>query len=286
MANGTGDGAPSGKESGVGGKGLVSLEVRGTKVAIVAATGFVNLRCRGSLCPIMFDGAAGEDALVATVATAATEHDIVVVMLHWMNEDRIKPNKAERAFAKRLADAGATVIVGGHSHVLGPAEMLARESESRAKDHPAGGTTTATESRIAGTDAATGGNPTAGDGATAGGDPAARSNAYVRYSLGNFVHAMKRFPTKLGGIDTVCLVRKEGLWSVESATLTPTWARRNAGAAWPKAFQALPLQKAMDACGKAPPELVGAECDEVREYHRFLGAHPEFHLGAHPGILP
>jgi poly-gamma-glutamate synthesis protein (capsule biosynthesis protein) len=44
--------------------------------------------------------------------------DAVVVTPHWGIEDDEKPRWAQRRFAKRLVEAGATLVVGNHPHVL------------------------------------------------------------------------------------------------------------------------------------------------------------------------
>ena len=89
---------------------------------------------------------------------------------------------------------------------------------------------------------------------------------YVRYSLGNFVHAMKRFPVKLGGVDKVCFEPGPEGPSVTRVEFTPTYVRRNAGSA-AKVFQPIPLDEGLRQCteGDGPfPELKSGECKEMR----------------------
>ena len=62
--------------------------------------------------------------LVAAVRAAAARSDVVAVYLHWGAEGRGCPTAGQRTLARRLADAGADVIVGAHAHVLLGAGML------------------------------------------------------------------------------------------------------------------------------------------------------------------
>lgn len=57
--------------------------------------------------------------LVAAVGAAAARDQLVVVYLHWGKEYESCPTQSQRLLARDLADAGADVVVGSHSHVLG-----------------------------------------------------------------------------------------------------------------------------------------------------------------------
>jgi len=222
----------------------LSLEVSGRKVAVLGYTRFVNLRCRGTPCPLLLNDQDTADAAVARVRELRTRHDVVIVLLHWMSEDRLLPTSKERRLAAALVAAGAQAVIGTHSHVLGPGRCLAGSSiDGALEEVPCG----------------------------AGGP----FDGYVRYSLGNFVHAMKRFPTRLGGIDTVCFAPgPDGTFRVTSARLTPTLSVRNGGR--PRSFQAVPLLELEAACqgDAAARKKAGADCDEVQKYRKFLNAHP------------
>lgn len=56
------------------------------------------------------------ERLLAAVREAATTHDVVVVVPHWGVEKQTCPSAKQVAAARQLADAGADVVVGGHSH--------------------------------------------------------------------------------------------------------------------------------------------------------------------------
>ena len=62
--------------------------------------------------------------LAADMERAATA-DIRLVCLHWGEEYHARPAKAQRELADWLYRKGATVVVGGHPHVVQPVEVLA-----------------------------------------------------------------------------------------------------------------------------------------------------------------
>jgi poly-gamma-glutamate capsule biosynthesis protein CapA/YwtB (metallophosphatase superfamily) len=57
-------------------------------------------------------------AVEAAIRAAKARTPIVVVVVHWGAELGRCPRPAERALAQRMLDAGATVVVGAHPHVL------------------------------------------------------------------------------------------------------------------------------------------------------------------------
>lgn len=60
-------------------------------------------------------------ALLEAVRAAAEVDDVVVVYLHWGREHQACPTQKQRLLGRQLAEAGADVVVGSHSHVLGGA---------------------------------------------------------------------------------------------------------------------------------------------------------------------
>ena len=79
-------------------------------------------RGRPCLQASLLDG----DRAVADVAAAARQADAVVVSVHWGIEYEQQPREAEVALARRLAEAGALVVLGHHPHVLQPVELYPR----------------------------------------------------------------------------------------------------------------------------------------------------------------
>ena len=62
--------------------------------------------------------------LIAAVEEAAAVDDVVVVYLHWGAENQVRPTRSQRELAASLAEAGADVVVGSHSHRLQGAGLL------------------------------------------------------------------------------------------------------------------------------------------------------------------
>lgn len=53
-----------------------------------------------------------------------TEADFACAVPHWDYEFRHFPHAATRTMARRLAEAGVNLVVGGHAHVVQPAERM------------------------------------------------------------------------------------------------------------------------------------------------------------------
>jgi Bacterial capsule synthesis protein PGA_cap len=64
--------------------------------------------------------------LAREVRRAAQTHDVVVVYLHWGMDYQRCPEEAQARTARALEEAGADVIVGGHSHRINAAGWLDR----------------------------------------------------------------------------------------------------------------------------------------------------------------
>ncbi|GIH08413.1 capsular polysaccharide biosynthesis protein [Rhizocola hellebori] len=93
--------------------------VRGIRVGVVALSQVWELAAQWKATAtkpgiaMAFDKALS----VAAVKKAKSMADIVVVYLHWGTEDVNCPNNDQKMIAKALADAGAHILVGTHSHV-------------------------------------------------------------------------------------------------------------------------------------------------------------------------
>ena len=92
------------------------LEKDGIRIAIVAANGFhPEESAAGEATP----GVAPleEAAILADIAAARKEADFVVPFLHWGPELVAQPREADRELARKMVDAGAAAVIGGHPHV-------------------------------------------------------------------------------------------------------------------------------------------------------------------------
>lgn len=105
--------------------------VRGTDIAVLAADASPRESAertwaigRGTGVGMAAARRPDAPALLAAVRDAAARDDVVVVYLHWGEELQVAPTPDQRALAESLAEAGADVVVGAHSHVLQGAGML------------------------------------------------------------------------------------------------------------------------------------------------------------------
>jgi poly-gamma-glutamate synthesis protein (capsule biosynthesis protein) len=69
-------------------------------------------------------GASGADeaGLLAAIKAARAQCDLLIVTIHWGVEYAPAPRPEDVDIAHKMLDAGASVIVGGHPHVLQPIE--------------------------------------------------------------------------------------------------------------------------------------------------------------------
>jgi poly-gamma-glutamate capsule biosynthesis protein CapA/YwtB (metallophosphatase superfamily) len=72
-------------------------------------------------------GAAGADeaAVLAAITAARAQCDLLVVSIHWGVEYATAPRPDDVELAHKMLEAGASVIVGHHPHVLQPVETYA-----------------------------------------------------------------------------------------------------------------------------------------------------------------
>jgi len=63
-------------------------------------------------------GDVDEVSLLAAVAALRPQCDVLIVSLHWGAEYMDRPTAAQRDYAHQLVDAGATLVIGHHPHVV------------------------------------------------------------------------------------------------------------------------------------------------------------------------
>lgn len=64
------------------------------------------------------------ERVIARIDAAEAVSDFVIVFAHWGEEDETTPNDYQKTWAKVLADGGADLIIGGHTHCLQPLETV------------------------------------------------------------------------------------------------------------------------------------------------------------------
>ena len=93
--------------------------VDGVSVAVLAATQLREQTTAAFTAGEAKPGVASMvelDAITAAVRDAAARYDVVVVVPHWGTEKELCPTAPQTTAAQRLAEAGADIVVGGHSH--------------------------------------------------------------------------------------------------------------------------------------------------------------------------
>ena len=101
------------------------LERNGLRIALL---GYVEFKPRSFEAGAHLPGVAwsGEDdQVIEDIAAARRDYhaEIVIPYMHWGWEEEPNPSPRLREFARRMIDAGADMVVGGHPHVTQGAEM-------------------------------------------------------------------------------------------------------------------------------------------------------------------
>jgi len=100
--------------------GAAVVDVKGTKVAVIAATQVLdgNLQTLWTATATQGGLASAKrvDRLVAEVRKAKAAGQVPIVFLHWGTERTTCPNPQQVQLGQTLRDAGAAAVVGGHAH--------------------------------------------------------------------------------------------------------------------------------------------------------------------------
>jgi poly-gamma-glutamate synthesis protein (capsule biosynthesis protein) len=94
--------------------------VRGTRIAFVAVSQVHELEYTWAAKDDRAGVATAVDVARATAAVKAarSKADVVVVYAHWGQEGNDCPTAEMKTFAARMAEAGATIVLGTHAHLL------------------------------------------------------------------------------------------------------------------------------------------------------------------------
>ncbi|HVE92999.1 MAG TPA: CapA family protein [Actinomycetota bacterium] len=98
----------------------VVVERRGIRIGFVAATRVLPYHFRADEDTPGVASAYEESQLLGAVRRAKAASDVVVVSVHWGAELAPVPNDSQTSLARKLAGAGASVVIGHHAHVLQP----------------------------------------------------------------------------------------------------------------------------------------------------------------------
>ncbi len=95
-------------------------DVAGTRVAVLGASRVFHRPGWAAGSGPGLASAYDEGRLLAAVRSARAEADVVIVAVHWGREGSPCPEPAQERLGAALLDAGATVVLGSHPHVLQP----------------------------------------------------------------------------------------------------------------------------------------------------------------------
>lgn len=96
----------------------------GIKLALFNCTYGLNGRKLPAESAVSVDTLAKTSSLVANVAQSASEADMAICFLHIGQEYDPKPTESQRSLVEQLVDAGASLVICSHTHVIGPCETL------------------------------------------------------------------------------------------------------------------------------------------------------------------
>ena len=113
---------------------LQLVEIDGVKIAFLSYTTFVNWAHANELSANSAHVVPyAKDADIKRQMALARESgaDLIFVSMHWGDEGKFQPNAEQKRLAQLLADEGADVILGSHSHNIQPVEWLNGKNGNR-----------------------------------------------------------------------------------------------------------------------------------------------------------
>lgn len=97
------------------------------KIGVVSYTDISNQKPNNTTEAYMLDRYDEESIAADIEATKQAGADFVVVYIHWGKENTHKTTSRQRKMAQFMADAGADIILGSHSHCTQPFALLETE---------------------------------------------------------------------------------------------------------------------------------------------------------------
>lgn len=96
------------------------VERNGMKFAFIGVTAGTNGIPLPEDSEIVINFISDEEEMQQQIALAKEQADFVFVMAHWGTEYSTEADEAQKAYAQKLADWGADMIIGHHPHVIEP----------------------------------------------------------------------------------------------------------------------------------------------------------------------
>jgi len=109
---------------------LKIYEQNGVKIAVLSYTEFTNMGRGTDSSPFKIP-ILREDVLKEQIPAAVDVADIVLVSVHWGNENSFIPSENQEYYASLMCDLGADVIIGHHPHVIQPMGWIESDNGNR-----------------------------------------------------------------------------------------------------------------------------------------------------------
>ncbi len=106
------------------------VEKDGVKIALLSYASMINDKHRNALSQgsdLLVPYAKEEDMTRQVGIAKEAGADVIIVSMHWGDENDFEPNASQKRYAKHLASLGVDVIIGTHSHTLQPIEWIEGE---------------------------------------------------------------------------------------------------------------------------------------------------------------
>ena len=107
------------------------MEKDGVKIAFLSYTYGTNGIYLGTDTPDLYVPYIEDSELKRQMADAKELADVVIVSMHWGDENVFEPTSEQKRLAGLLADLGADVLIGHHSHTIQPIEWIEGESGNK-----------------------------------------------------------------------------------------------------------------------------------------------------------
>lgn len=105
------------------------VEAKGIKTAHIGITEMTNGLYLPKDSDYQIIYASDTDLIKSLIQKAKSMADVVVVSVHWGNEDTYTLTEKQKTLAQQMVDWGADIIFGNHPHVVQQLTLLTRESD-------------------------------------------------------------------------------------------------------------------------------------------------------------
>jgi len=100
------------------------IEKNGIRIAFLSYTYFTNYLSLPKGSEMVIPYLENEELIKKQFALAKEVSDVILVSVHWGDENTFKPNAIQKQYAQLFADLGAAAVIGHHPHVIQPIEWI------------------------------------------------------------------------------------------------------------------------------------------------------------------